>query len=471
MRFSKIIPYGFISAVIVVNLLSSSGCANIVPPAGGPRDSLPPVAVSTSPKDSALGVTTQRININFNEFVELKNANEKILISPYPVKQPITEAKLRTVTVRLKDSLLPNTTYTIDFGNSIVDLNEGNVLKSFRYVFSTGTVIDSNELKGRIINAENGKTDSTFFALLYRKQEDSTVAKEKPIYVARVDNKGYFHFTNLPTGTFYLYGLQDADGDKKYSQPAEAFAFLDSAVQINAFTKSVQLYAFAAEKEKERKPASSAPSGKPNTVKRLTYTSNLEAGAQDLLDSLEFTYQKPLKQADTTQIKLFKDSATAVTDVKIINDTANKKLILFTKWKEGGNYRLIFQKEYASDTGGLKPNKEDTISFRVKAEKEYGSIRLRFKNIDLKKNPVLLLYANDKLESSYPLAAAEWYRKLYKPGEYQVRILYDDNKNGVWDAGNFFSKPRKQPELVQNLDVKILIKPNWDNEQVIDIGK
>lgn len=473
MRFSKIIAYCFIAGFIAVNLLSNSGCANIVPPAGGPRDSLPPVPVSASPKDSALGVTTQKININFNEFIELKNANEKILISPYPVKQPITEAKLRTVTVRLKDSLLPNTTYTIDFGSSIADLNEGNVLKSFRYVFSTGITIDSNELKGRVVNAENGKTDSTFFALLYRKQEDSTVAKEKPIYVARVDTKGYFHFTNLPAGTFYVYALQDADGDKKYSQPTEAFAFLDSAVQINAYTKSVQLFAFAAEKERERKPSTGITTGRqerPGAVKRLMYSSNLEAGAQDLLDSLEFTYTKPLKQVDSTQIKLYKDSATAVNDVSIINDTANKKLILFTKWKEGSNYRLILQKDYASDTSGLKPNKDDTISFRVKAEKEYGSIRLRFKNLDLKKNPVLLFYNNDKLEGSYPLTAAEWYRKLYKPGEYQVRILYDDNKNGVWDAGNFFSKPRKQPELVQNLELKISIKPNWDNEQVIDIG-
>jgi Bacterial Ig-like domain len=467
MRFSKFIPYLFITAFIAVNLLSGPGCANMVPPGGGPRDSLPPLPVSASPKDSALGVTTQKIVINFDEFVELRNANENVLISPYPDRQPQPEAKLRSVTVRLKDSLLPNTTYVIDFGNSIVDINEGNVLKNFRYVFSTGTAIDTNELRGRIVIAETGKTDSTFFALLYRKQEDSTVAKEKPVYVTRVDSKGFFQFYNLPPGTFYVFALQDADGDKRYNQPTESFAFADSAVVINPYTRSVQLYAYAAEQPRQKSAA--AGTEKPGTVKRLTYTTNLESNAQDLLDSLKLSYQKPLKFVDTSHIKLLKDSATPVTDASIKYDTINKKIVLFTKWNEGANYRLILGKEYASDTTGLKPSKNDTVDFRVKALKEYGSVRLRFKNLDLKKNPVLLLYAGEQLVGSYPLTGTEWVNKMFKPGEYEVRFLYDTNKNGIWDPGNYFSKPRRQPEHVQNQDIKITIKPNWDNESVIDI--
>lgn len=447
--------------------LGGNGCANIVPPGGGPRDSLPPVMVSALPKDSALNVAAPKITITFDEFIELKNANENILIAPYPVKTPVTEYKLKTVTIRLKDSLLPNTTYVIDFGNAIADLNESNVLKNFKYVFSTGNRIDTNTLSGRIVNAENGKTDSTFFALLYRKQEDSTVVKEKPVYVTRVKSNGTFQFTNLPEGTFYVYALQDADGDKKYSQLTETFAFLDSSVEVGTKTPSVQLFAFAAEKEKPRR-AATVPD-KPGTVKRLTYTTNLETGAQDLTDSLKLTYQKPLKPVDSTKLSLFIDTTTRISNIKIINDTARRQLIIYTPWKEGGSYRLILEKEYATDTSGLGPLKNDTINFRVKTEKEYGSIRLRFKNLDLSKNPVLLLYTNDQMAGAYPLKGAEWLQRLYKPGEYQVRILYDTNKNGRWDAGDYFSKPRRQPERVQDLNIKITIKPNWDNESNIEI--
>jgi uncharacterized protein (DUF2141 family) len=472
MKVNNFIPFLLIAAVLYSTIfIGSTGCANIVPPSGGLRDSLPPVLISALPKDSAKNVTTQKISILFNEFIELREPSQKILISPFPGKQVETEVKLKNVIVRLKDTLLPNTTYVIDFGNAIVDLNEGNVLKNFRYVFSTGTSIDSNELTGKIVNAENGKTDSTFFAVLYRKQEDSTVAKEKPIYVTRVDSKGNFQFTNLPSGTFYVYALQDADGDKRYNQPTEPFAFLDSAVVVNRESKNVLLHAFAAEREKSR-PAATIPA-KPEkgvVIKRLLYTTNLESGSQDLLDSFKLSYQKPLRNLDTSQIILVKDSTTFVKEYKIKNDTANKRIVIFTNWQEGANYTLFLNKTYAEDSSGLKPNKDDTIKFRVKAEKEYGSIRLRFKNLDLTKNPVLLLYSGEQLVGSYPLTSNEWLRKLYKPGEYQVRILFDANKNGVWTTGNFFSKPRKQPELVQSINSTIVIKPNWDNEANIDLA-
>lgn len=471
MRISKPIVFLVILAFAAINLFTGTGCANIVPPAGGPRDSLPPVPVSASPKDSALNVSSQKISIEFNEFIELKNVFEKVLISPYPVKQPVIESKLRSLIIRLKDSLLPNTTYTIDFGDAIVDLNEGNILKNFQYTFSTGKSLDTNQLTGKIINSETGATDSTFFALLYRKQEDSTVAKEKPLYVTRVDSKGNFKFFNLPGGTFYVFALQDADGDKKYSQPTEAFAFLDSSVVVSTTTKPVLLYAYAEEKERPKTPpATDARGGKQGVAKRLLFTSNLETGAQDLLDSLELTYTKPLKFVDSSKISLFIDSIALVNNLRVKYDTLNKKIVLFTQWKPGSNYRLVLNDEYAADTSGLKPMRNDTLNFRTKSEKEYGSIRIRFKNLDLKKNPVLLLYENEKLAGSFPLSSNEWIRKMFKPGEYQVRILFDENKNNRWDPGNYFSKPRRQPEKVLNMNAKVPVKPNWENESTVDLG-
>jgi Bacterial Ig-like domain len=462
-----------IIGLFLLHLIGSTGCANIVPPGGGDRDSIPPVLMGASPKDSSINVTQQKITLTFNEFVELKNATEKILISPYPATQPQIEYKLRTVTVRLKDSLLPNTTYSIDFGNAVVDLNESNPLEGLQYVFSTGNSIDSNELSGRVVLAETGKADSTMFALLYTKQEDSTVAKDRPRYVARVDGKGNFSFKNLPTGKFYVYALLDMDGNKKYNQPIEQFAFLDSSVTVGSNTTPVTLFAFAAEKEKPR-PASSGTGGQASqtkeTIKQLRYTSNLTGGAQSLLDSLQLNYQKPIRKLNTADIKLLLDSTTEIKDLLIKNDSANKKIIIYTKWAPGKNYQLFLNKTYAEDTSGLKPVKDDTLSFRVKAEKEYGSFRIRFTNIDTAKHPVLLFYSNDQLVGSFPITGKELYRNLYNPGSYELGVLYDINRNGFWDAGDYFAKPKKQPEVVRQLSNKLTVKENWDNELMVDLG-
>jgi len=159
-----------------------------------------------------------------------------------------------------------------------------------------------------------------------------------------------------------------------------------------------------------------------------------------------------------------------VTNLRYRYDSVNLKLILFTAWQQGASYRLILEKEFAADTTGLQLLKTDTLNFRTKADKEYGSIRIKFKNLAPEKNPVMLLYSNDQLAGSYPLSSAEWLQKMYKPGDYQVRLLYDDNRNGRWDAGDYFSKPKRQPERVKNLNIKITIKPNWDNEANVDLG-
>lgn len=466
---NKLVLYIIFGGLFLISIFSETGCANIVPPSGGPRDSLPPILIAANPKDSALNVNTQKITLVFNEFVNsLTTVSEKILISPFPAKNPIYESKLKSVTVRLKDSLLPNTTYSIDFGDAISDLNENNILKNFRFTFSTGSTIDTNELRGKIILAETGTTDSTMFALLYTKQEDSTVAKETPRYVARVDAKGNFHFTNLPAGTFFVYALLDADGNKKYNQPFEQFAFLDSPVVINASTKPVLLYAYAAEKEKKREATETFAKGE---LKTLKHTSNIESNTFDFLDSLELSYKKPIRKLDVSKISLVQDSAANITDFYIRNDSINKKLIIQTSWKQGSQYILYLNKEYATDSSGLAAAKNDTLKFRVKTEKEYGTVRVRFKNVDTAANPVLLVYANNQFVAGYPFNGKEFYSKLFKPGSYNLSILYDKNQNGIWDPGEYFAKQKRQPEIVTKIHASLTIKANWDNETNIDMNQ
>ena len=463
-RISAII--GFL--LLLLPMLFLGGCANIVPPSGGPRDSIPPVLNVSTPALNATDVQTMRITLEFDEFIELKAPSEQILITPYPTQSPLIESKLRTVTVKLKDSLQPNTTYVIDFGNAIVDLNEGNVLKGYRHVFSTGKHIDSNTISGRVIIAETGQTDSTYFALLYRKNEDSTVAKEKPVYVTRLDAKGRFQFTHLPAGRFYVYALQDNDGNKQYNQPTESFAFLDTPVVSGITGNPVTLYAFTS--EKEQKKTQPAVSSRPKfDNKGLPFATNLDNGTQDLLDSLKLTYQRPLKKLNKNEVFLFTDSITPVTDFFLKNDSAQSAITLFTTWKPNAVYRLILNQAYAQDVAGGAPLNNDTLQFRAKEEKEYGSIRIRFNNLDTAKHPVLLLFKNNAPIGAYPLRTNEWHQRLIHPGDYTARILYDENENGQWDAGDYFTKPRRQPERVQTILTPISIKANWDNELMVEL--
>ena len=118
--------------VLIASITGGSGCANIIPPAGGPRDSVAPLLVKATPLDSTLNFQGTRITFTFDEYIDLENVQQELLISPTPRENPIVDFKLNTLTVRIKDSIEANTTYTYDFGNAIKDINEGNVLKNFK---------------------------------------------------------------------------------------------------------------------------------------------------------------------------------------------------------------------------------------------------------------------------------------------------------------------------------------------------
>src|SRR5439155_14441883 len=210
MRKLAIIPA---SVIILISVISGPGCANIIPPQGGFRDSIPPVLLKASPEDSSTNFKTNRITLTFDEYIsDIQNSLQNLIISPVPKRDPDIESKLRTVIIKLKDTLEPNTTYTINFGDAIRDINEGNVAKNFTYIFSTGTTFDSLTLSGKVVLAENGKVDSTLSVMLHKNGKDSAVASEKPRYVTRLDSSGNFTFRNLPGGTFYIYALKTEGG-------------------------------------------------------------------------------------------------------------------------------------------------------------------------------------------------------------------------------------------------------------------
>jgi hypothetical protein len=183
----------FFLLILLITKISvlTSGCANIIPPTGGPRDSLPPLLVKVTPPDSSKGVDTKTITFTFDEYIDPQlDIFRNLIVSPNYSDIPSVEAKLRTLTIRLKDSLEPNTTYYLNFGDAIKDVNEGNILRNFSYIFTTGIALDSLQLGGKVVLAETGGIDTTLIVMLHRSSEDSAVNNESPRYITKLDGKG-----------------------------------------------------------------------------------------------------------------------------------------------------------------------------------------------------------------------------------------------------------------------------------------
>ena len=445
-----------------------TGCANIVPPTGGPRDSVPPVLINAEPGMNALHVTGKKIILNFDEYIELNEVRKNLIVSPVPKILPTVTRHLKVVTIEIRDTLQPNTTYSLDFGRAVTDVNEGNVLKNFTYSFSTGSYVDSLSYSGRVIMAYTGKADSTLIALLHDKLYDSAVAKERPRYIARLDSSGNFTFTHLRPGTYALFALKDETGMYEYTSKAQIFAFADSPVVLSQSTTSLLLYAYEDTANSFKKPKKTLLEPPPkkedkDKVKRLVIGANIPGGLLDLHNQLELTFGTPLKFYDSSKMRLTIDSFQNINEYHWMLDSTHKKLTLTTAWKPGTPYHIILQKDFAEDTLGDKLLKADTINFSTKKESDYGNLRMRFRNLDLSRHPVLLFFQGDKLYLSYKIGPSLRYNnRLFEPADYQLRILYDTNQNGVWDPGDYYK--HLQPEIAVPMKNKISVRANWDNE-------
>lgn len=221
--------WDWLGAVLVAVIVYA--CANRGYPEGGPKDITPPVVVAEVPISYTKNFNKKRVEIYFDEFVQLKDINEKFIFSPPLKKNPKVSLKGKYVQISIPDTLRPNTTYSMDFADAIVDNNEGNPLGFYRYVFSTGDVIDSLELSGTVVNAESNEPMLNAMVALYENQADSMPLLELPDYIARTDSSGNFRITNLRDAVYRIVAIEDNSKDKKYTPEVEMFAFLDSTVR------------------------------------------------------------------------------------------------------------------------------------------------------------------------------------------------------------------------------------------------
>lgn len=215
--------------VLVVGLVVYA-CANKAQgPTGGPKDETPPRVMKSTPVNGALNFRKKEVHIIFDENVSVEKPNELIIISPPQSKQPDVKGNAKVVSVIFEDELQDSTTYTINFGNSIVDLNEKNPLKDFRFAFSTGNEIDTLQISGTLINAEDLNPVSGVIVGIYAEDNDSVFFKKPFLRIGKTDENGHFTIDNCKPGNYRIYALGDVSKDYFY-QPGESVAFIDSLV-------------------------------------------------------------------------------------------------------------------------------------------------------------------------------------------------------------------------------------------------
>ncbi|WP_300726560.1 Ig-like domain-containing protein [uncultured Bacteroides sp.] len=205
-------------------------CASTGTPDGGPYDEEPPRFVRSTPAPAATAVADRKISIEFDEFIKLENAAEKVIISPPQQEQPEVKTSGRKVQVKFIDSLRANTTYTIDFGDAIVDNNEGNPLGQYTFTFSTGESIDTMEVSGTVLNAENLEPIKGIQVGLHRNLNDTAFCRLPFDRISRTDSRGRFTVRGIAPGTYRIYALMDGNQNYMFDSKTEQIAWSDSLV-------------------------------------------------------------------------------------------------------------------------------------------------------------------------------------------------------------------------------------------------
>ncbi len=210
----------------IVGLVTLGACANIGSPEGGPRDYTPPALVSANPLPGALNVKGNKVTLRFDEYIQLKDQQKKVVVSPVQKESPIIRSVGKKITVEFRDSMKPNTTYVVDFTNAIEDNNEGNVLEGFSYAFSTGDEIDTLQISGIVLRANDLEPMQHTLVGLHSNLSDSAFTHLPLDRISRTNDRGEFTIRNLKPGSYHVFALNDVDGDYRMNN-SEDMAFND----------------------------------------------------------------------------------------------------------------------------------------------------------------------------------------------------------------------------------------------------
>ncbi len=516
--------------IVFLFLLSFTDCAKKGRPSGGLRDTIAPVILRSAPENFTINFKNNEIRITFDEFIKLKDISKELIISP-PLKYPpvITPLSVsKVLKIKILDTLKDNTTYSFNFGNSILDNNEGNLFPNYKYVFSTGSYIDSLTLKGTAVDALLPKTDFPTTVALYQVDQsykDSLVFLEKPTYITTtLDETNNFELSNLKQGTYQLIALKEQTRNYTFQPKTDKIGFYkdlitiptDSLFELRLF-KEVPDFKPTRPKLESSNRISFGYQGKSEDY-QITLLTQMEDDFQyqvlkqpgrDTLnfwfkpkvtkDSLVFVTKNKL-QIDTTTVRfreLYSDSLrlTAINDRLIsLGDTlklkANTPLVAINSEKisvvtkdslaidfvaqintKENAAQIVFDKQEEQlysitlRNGALTDylsNTNDSIVYRqqVKPIADFASLNLTLDNAD--EFPLLIELIDEKfkvVKQAYLEANAPVFFEHITPGKYFIRLIVDQNKNKIWDPGNFLDK--LAPEKVVYYPSIIELRANW----------
>ncbi len=238
-------PFSGLLFCVFCAILLNFGCANRQLPQGGPRDHDPPKLLKATPENMTRNFSAKTIKLDFDEYFRLTNTYSEVTMSPTPAKLPEYKTKDKSIIINLKDSLEKNTTYVINFGKAIGDVNESNILKNFTYVFSTGEHIDSLSISGTVFNTSTGLKEKDATVMLFTLKQDSLLfGKKKPSIYATTDSAGNFSLNNLHPDDYRIYALKEQSPDKIYNKDDELIAFSKKPIHLERDSANIELRLF-----------------------------------------------------------------------------------------------------------------------------------------------------------------------------------------------------------------------------------
>lgn len=525
----------YLSIIVCCFLLI--GCAKRGSITGGLKDTIPPVLIQSIPKNFSTDFKGNEIKLVFDELIKIKDVNKQLIVSP-PMKdapQILPTGVSKFITIKIKDTLQPNTTYSFNFGQSIQDNNEGNPYQQFKYIFSTGSYIDSLAVLGTIKDAYSKKTDNFVSVMLYEYDEnfdDSIVYKENPRYITNtLDSIKAFSLENLKAGKYLLVAMKDVNNNNKFDPKTDKIGFFNEPIIVpenaiyslelfkeelpfkptrasQASGNKIYLGYEGKSKDIELKLKNDStelpikvtplagkdslqiwyPKQKADSLKLWIKTDKLEkklnvklkdmyadslsvsivqSGILHFRDTLALRSSTPLSTFDYTKVTLISKDSVAV-KYEPFYDEKNQQLNFIFKKEALETYHLSALPGAFTD---MFEKTNDSLQFRLSTRNvsEYGNLRLNLNGV--KSYPIIVELTDDSgkiLATKYVTEAKTIDFEQLQPALFTVRVIYDTNKNGVWDTGSYLEK--RQTEEVIYIKNPVDVRANWDVVETINLG-
>lgn len=514
-------------------------CARVGSPVGGAKDSLAPKLVKSNIDTTRINVPTdlKQLRLYFDEYITLKEVHKNLIISP-PIKyKKIIPASLgnKFILIEWDETLQPNTTYNFNFGNSIADLNEGNVLPYFNFVFSTGSELDDTYISGTVKSGytfpkEKNDAKKNFIVGLY-KASDSVDYTKKPYYITKADEDGYFELSHLAKGKYRIIAFDDTDQNSIFTAGKDEVFFKTEDLDLRENISNMQIRTLPSKKPlkfSEYKEVAGGFlfkfEGQPESISLTSETellkeyksvhkkfsdsamlwfddkqlnlpeTNINIGLKikyqaDTLKGSASPYYKasvktefglsnntgaslpptgkfyidanrPITELNTEKWILKQDSINTQPFTAKIVENHPHKIEISSNFISGKKYELNIPKESVS-TYYLKLPKTYQFNFEIDKPENYGSLEMRLKTKPDAPFWMQLLNEQDEVKYTQFTEAGTIKFNVLKPDKYYVRILVDNNRNGIWDEADF--KNQTPAEEVFIYDKMIEIRPLWEN--------